>query len=214
MPFGLTGTLFAILLASGVLSVIAGVAYFAGWNLWTDYRDGGSTTLDAASNFVTAGDAASNIASIGQTPIFVLLVIWTNFAYKAVLSRKPTLIAWSSGWAIGGWFIPFANLVIPKLVINEIDRISHESLIEPVGDQWKSQNRTGVSDAWWILFVIGIIPGASATVIASEWPEYLWFGAIGLVVLGAGSIFGAITILRFGRRLLEPQHESAVTSAP
>ncbi len=61
----------------------------------------------------------------------VLLMVWLNLAYKAGQSRGAIDRTWSSGWTVGAWFIPFANLAIPKLVVNEVDRMSRLELTEP-----------------------------------------------------------------------------------
>ena len=93
----------------------------------------GRKTLDSLRNAAGAGLFGILLAVV----VAILAIIWTNQAYKSAMSRGVTGNKWSSGWAVGGWFIPFANYVIPKLVINEIDRMSRTELSEPITDTWK-----------------------------------------------------------------------------
>jgi Domain of unknown function (DUF4328) len=46
----------------------------------------------------------------------------------------------SPGWAIGGWFIPFANFVIPYQV---------------VADLWRGRGRRRTTLTWWLAWIVG-----------------------------------------------------------
>lgn len=101
---------------------------------------------------------------------------------------------------MGGWFIPFANLVIPKLVFNEIDRMSLAELSpEPIGAEWKSKPRTVVGDMWWVLYVAGTIGGFAAGYITDV--NGLILVAAIYMVIGVGFFLGAATIRQVGQRL-------------
>lgn len=200
---GLTGTLFGFQLATGVLAVIAGTLYFATYGLWLDFREGGDTRLVDVVDLANVSDGAAGIALISGLVVFILLVIWLNHAYKAAAFRGAESQAWSSGWAVGGWFIPLANFVIPKLVINEVDRMSRPELVEPIGTTWRSQRRTTVSDLWWVFYIAGIIVSQVGTAIDDV--EALWIEALGYMIIGTGFILGAVTIRTIGQRLRPPR---------
>ena len=50
----------------------------------------------------------------------VVFLIWLNRSYKNLLALRPSFLRFSSGWAVGWWFIPFANLVRPFQVVREV----------------------------------------------------------------------------------------------
>ncbi len=83
-------------------------------------------------------------------------VVWLFRTSKALGAREPEDRRWSPGWSIGGWFIPFASLVIPKLVVGEIERLAAVPYRGvPIGDAWKSVRRSRLGDLWWLLWVAG-----------------------------------------------------------
>lgn len=50
----------------------------------------------------------------------VVFLIWLNLSHKNLLALRPAFLRFSSGWAVGWWFIPFANLVKPFQVVREV----------------------------------------------------------------------------------------------
>src|SRR4051812_8017205 len=55
---------------------------------------------------------------------FVVLVLWMYRAHKASQLLWTGQRRWRVGWTLGGWCIPLAQFVIPKLVLNEIEQIA------------------------------------------------------------------------------------------
>ena len=139
----------------------------------------------------------------------ILMIVWTNQAYKAAEARGAIGRRWSSGWAVGAWFIPFANLVIPKLVINEIDRMADERLEEPIGTAWQQSRRSPLSDWWWGLYVAGSLLMGGASNGADEYAGG-WLAAtgVGFLVLASAGVLGAIFLRSLGRRLQRPHYSS------
>lgn len=199
---GLTGTLFGFLIGGSGLAALGSALYFATFGLWSDWNDLGSTTLD---DLITMWDTASVTVSFFYLTYVVtgiLMIIWFNQAYKAAESRGATGNRWSSGWAVGGWFIPFANLVIPKLVVNEVDRMADTDLQEPIGETWTASRRSTASDWWWILYVVGLIVAQATWGLADEFGSgWLLATSIGFGILAVSGVFGAIFVRSLGRRL-------------
>jgi len=48
----------------------------------------------------------------------VAWMVWWVRAYRAASDRRA--LRYAKGWAIGGWFVPFANLVVPKRVADDL----------------------------------------------------------------------------------------------
>jgi hypothetical protein len=191
-------------IAAGVLFALAGVVYFVTWGLWTDFQDGGSSSLGDVVDMAEVGDTFSVFGILLAVVVAILAIIWTNQAYKSAMSRGVTGNKWSSGWAVGGWFIPFANYVIPKLVINEIDRMSRTELSEPITDTWKPLKRTAISDWWWGLQIVGLTVaniGDSMLFDGSGSLNGLVVSSFGYTAAGAAFILGGVTIRTIGTRL-------------
>jgi len=90
----------------------------------------------------------------------VLVMAWTYRASKALDARGPIGRRWRGAWTVGAWLIPFANLVLPKLVFDEIEKIAQVPFGNvPVGDAWREYSRFQLGDLWWLLWLGGVIPG-------------------------------------------------------
>ena len=156
--------------------------------------------------------------SVGLTGLFglcamvlaVLTIIWWYQAYQAVERTGVTGRSWSAGWAIGGWFIPAANLIIPKLVLNEIDRGSAAAEADSL--EWRRRPLLTTANWWWGCFVAGSILLGAGTGITGDQVERgivdaglyrsgLWLTAIGIAVQVAAALFAAASIRVFGSRL-------------
>ena len=104
---------------------------------------------DDADTFVSVVVLALLVCSV---TIFVLLIIWMWRVAKNAELTGRTQPRFGPGWAIGGWFIPLASLVIPVLVMQDLWRASDPAV--PRGDPvWR--RRPGSAPAgmrpamWW-----------------------------------------------------------------
>jgi hypothetical protein len=88
----------------------------------------------------------------------VLVIIWLYRARKNLDAFPEASPSMGAGWAIGGWFIPFANLVIPGRVMASVVR---DSL--PGG-------RVGLVWTWWITWIVG--NGLEGALTASDQAEF------------------------------------------
>lgn len=50
----------------------------------------------------------------------VLFLVWLYRAHSNLYALMPTHLEFSSGWTVGWWFIPFANLVKPFQAVREV----------------------------------------------------------------------------------------------
>ena len=57
---------------------------------------------------------------LGLFGSWIFFLVWLNRAYKNLNALKPSYLEFSSGWAVGWWFVPFANLVKPFQVVREV----------------------------------------------------------------------------------------------
>jgi hypothetical protein len=124
---------------------------------------------DLLNGNVTAGDfgtrrddanrvvgAATGIMLLLGFVIFVLFVIWLWRAAKnnEALGRVGARLG--PGWAIGGWFIPFANLVIPLLILQDLWRGADSQA--PRGDPgWRARRGSALIGWYWAAYLVSFL---------------------------------------------------------
>ena len=210
---GLTRSTAGFLWGTSGLYLIAAAAfvwYLFVWNDWAGQRSPSAAVVQSTTETEATAFGFLSIAVIGYLVTAIIFITWFFQAYRAAASRGAGGRTWAAGWAIGGWVIPFANFVIPKLVMNEVDRMSNpEAGDPPIDDRWKSLSRLEASDTWWGLFLLGAI----TTAIGSNWLPYAdvksasYATAVIILACGmaatAGSGFAAGKMVRaIGDRLL------------
>jgi hypothetical protein len=88
----------------------------------------------------------------------IVMVVWSFKAYRATERLRPAYPSWSAGWAVGGWFIPLAGAIIPKLVLNEVERLATAPRTAgQVDPSWREQSTSALGWLWWIAFVIATL---------------------------------------------------------
>lgn len=168
-------------------------------------EDAFALDFSALADLQDADDAVAGtggIALLLGLAVFVLVIIWLWRASKnlEVLGRfRPTL---GPGWAIGGWFIPFASWVLPAIVLTDAWRGSDPTVA--VGDpQWKRARPSGVFWLWWLSYVAGwllLVIGGGFTNEAGDYETYADFRSgnafqlAGSIVLGTGAVFAALFV--------------------
>lgn len=87
---------------------------------------------------------------------------WGRDAANNVRAFGAQGLTWSPGWAIGGWFIPYANYVIPFLVLREIWRATEAPLLQ--GRDWRQVPVPSWTGWWWGLWVASSVVPAMLVV--------------------------------------------------
>jgi hypothetical protein len=108
-----------LLIATGVWFAIGFVAALRAWSSLGDVGVGatsGGDPLTAAEAYA----AASFFASLLMLLTGVVFIVWM-FRYwgQVRILRSSERPRHGRGWTIGGWFVPFANLWIPKQIIDD-----------------------------------------------------------------------------------------------
>lgn len=141
-------------------------------------------------------------------PTGVVFIVWF---YRARVNAEvfvPGGQRKGRGWAIGSWFIPIANLWIPRQIAVDI----WEASIQRTSDGSVRQASYGVLNAWWTLWVATVIldRGASRMYLRAEEPEELREAAVVLIVSDLVQIAAAVLAIVFVRRLSAMQHTKAL----
>ena len=84
----------------------------------------------------------------------VLYLMWLHRAYKN-LQALGQQTDYSPGWAVGYWFIPFINLVMPYKIVNELYEKSN----------FQGNNSSSIVAIWWLTYILSGIIGWMANKI-------------------------------------------------
>ena len=126
--------------------------------------DAAQKYLDSARTSTDEDDFLASVAITGiagfitvaaTIAILVLSMIWL---YRIVgnhraIGRQTT---WSTGWAIGGWFVPpLVVYAVPMLVLRESWKAS-DAAVPPGDDRWRQIPVNPIVYVWWVLY--GLAP--------------------------------------------------------
>jgi len=138
----------------------------------------------------------------------IATVLWTRRAYRNLAGLDVHAKRLAPGWATAGWFVPGANLIVPKAIVDYTWRASEPRAASD--GEWRSPIPT-VNHLWWICTLValpimalafmelsalgttppsllGDIHAARATLVLLAVAELLVLFAAGLFVRTLGSI--------------------------
>lgn len=206
---GLISTLRGFLYATAAASLAGAIAAFNESKLVAGFFGGDRGSLPRLADAEEVAEAVLAVFSLAALVTGILAVIWWYQAYRVVEASGTTGRKWSSGWAVGGWFIPFANLIIPKLVLNEVERVL--TATEEGATEWRHRRISATTNWWWALFVIGAVVFAAGLGMsdgqldgdfAFDADLYLLgvrTTALGMAVSTAAALVGAAAMKPLGR---------------
>ncbi|MCX5403256.1 DUF4328 domain-containing protein [Streptomyces sp. NBC_00335] len=152
-PRGLSIATIVLLSVSGAYALLlAGAGLYVRSVLESGrYPDAG--TADS----LTPPDALMALAALIQIPLLLatagVFITWFYLAHKTAKAFRPDTATRSSGWAIGGWFIPFGNLVIPVRVARETWEASRQ--LSPNGSDRPTS--TAFITWWWLMWILSLL---------------------------------------------------------
>ncbi|MDH2391835.1 DUF4328 domain-containing protein [Streptomyces sp. HNM0663] len=137
----------------------------------------------------------------------VLFIIWFFRVRKNAGVFAPGLMTRGPGWAIGAWFIPIANLWLPRGIAVETWRASRPDAHAPD----HSQPHTSLN-LWWTAWVVTLVFGRYASRIydRAETAEEIRHAAGLAAVSCLLDIVAAVLAVLFVRRLTAMQHAKAL----
>ena len=108
-----------------------------------------SEALDAEN--VRGGFSA--VFVIGTLVTAVLWALWVQRARVNATALGAAGQRQTDGMAVGGWFIPLANVVIGKLMLNDLWRANDPTV--PSGYRIEGRPVSGLVNTWWVLWMVG-----------------------------------------------------------
>jgi hypothetical protein len=204
---GITTALTWLFVAHIAFMTVLIIGVFNHLRVLSDNESGGLVTDTKAVNDSNALAGSMIILSgLVSIAIFVLLIIWLYRAAKnneALGRLNPRL---GPGWAIGGWFIPLANFVIPFIVMDDVWRGADPSIAW--GDPgWRRSSTLGAIWAWLVTAVIWYVPSTIASSggdVRADEPDKVrrndTLRIIGAVSAILAAVFAIIVIRRIAAR--------------
>jgi hypothetical protein len=116
--------------------------------------------VDGTAGFPEVDGADHSLKQAQDVLIVVVLITATLFVIWLWRLRKdagvfhPGLQRMGQPWVIAGWIIPFANLVIPYLVVSDV---AAASVGGPPGPTSWNPRRPGIVKVWWTLWVVAFV---------------------------------------------------------
>jgi hypothetical protein len=220
---GLTYTTFGALVGTSLIYLAYTVATI-GYLLNYTGIGAANAGITAQADFVTPAEdlyfIALGFAGLATLATAGLFITWAHLAYRAASSRGATGTNWSAGWAIGVWFIPLANLVLPKLVLGEVERMSHPAAGNPpIDDRWMRSPVSVLGRVWWILFVCAYVISSISlaaqglTLDASVFERWVMIEIVAGVLYVIAAALGALYVQEIGGRLSRPVSIPTTTAA-
>lgn len=135
-----------------VLNIIFSFGHIMFSDRTIDLDDGESASVA----FVLIG-----LVSLLHIPLFlatiVFFLIWLHRAFNNLSALRAGNLEFSPGWAVGWWFVPFANLVKPYQVMSELWNESDPDF-DPDGSFLSSAvGAPPLVGWWWALFIVSNI---------------------------------------------------------
>jgi hypothetical protein len=168
-----------------------------GWPEWGfDLEDG--------EGFIPIGVTVIGLLALLEIPLRLILIIvfliWLYKAYSNLTPLQGQSLQFSPGWAVGWWFIPFANLVKPFQVVREVYNESDPDFDPDSSFMHVPAGTPFVIGVWWAAFLLSgfayrisnSLYGDGDLPASSDFAVVLLFGA----VFGAGAALLAAYIVR------------------
>lgn len=98
------------------------------------------------------------IIALLRIPLFittiVFFLIWEYRAFNNLSALKARNLQFSPGWAVGWWFIPFANLIKPFQVMRELWNESDPEYDADFGFLSVSVGAPTIMGFWWAFWLL------------------------------------------------------------
>ena len=186
-----------------------------------DIDDAGYTfrILERADDADSFASGAAVLLLAGMLGTAVCFIVWMWRAAKNNEALGRTGARFGPGWAIGGWFIPIANLVIPFLMMQDLWRGSDPST--PRDDhQWRASGASTLVGWWWATVVatsiLRIVAGGGSSDderhSLDEIRRSNRFALVGAVITIAAAVLATRVVRSLTDRqeeCLRAQHDSA-----
>ncbi|MEV8456727.1 DUF4328 domain-containing protein [Streptomyces sp. NPDC052095] len=198
--------LLSVVAAADVLAVAAGanMRRLITTGMADDFASVSDEEADLADNLYAGAGGLQTLAFLATAVVF--LIWFHRVRHNAEIFDRSTQ-PMRPGWAIGGWFIPIANLVLPRRIAGGIWTASAQTNTD---GSWRHVPAT-VMNLWWGVWICSLLLSrfAQRRYLAAESSQEI-VDAAGLVMAtDALDIVAAVLAVLFVRKLTRMQGERA-----
>jgi hypothetical protein len=214
---GIATALTVALLLAALASIVAGIAFLNRASFVDDVNRLNLSDAEAKDDAVRSGIGFFFL-------MFVIVgVLWLigQFRHAKNAERLRGSLGLGPGWAIGGWFIPFGNFVLPGMQLHQAAKASDPDL--PPGRPWKEGRSQALVLVWALVFDLSALcfsigsstrPSTDELVLGtkdfSDFANADRAAAFGMF----GYALAAVIAVFMVRTLAERQERAAATIAP
>ncbi|MCP3753667.1 DUF4328 domain-containing protein [Streptomyces sp. TBY4] len=208
-PEGLATALTVLLSAIGGISLVLSGAGLYRSGLQDDLVSGpsaeASESLSGLDSLTIPLDFLHDVLYLATAVVFV---VWFHRVRCNGQVFRPDGFTQSAGWAIGGWFIPFANLFFPYRTARQ----TWDASTQYAPDGTHRQVSGSPVVAWWLAFVVSAVLDrvASRQYIAALSHEALSDAAAFMAAAELSVAAAALLAVLFVRKLTAMQRVKAV----
>jgi hypothetical protein len=203
------GLAMATAILMGILTVLNGLTALSAFAAAGSIESGGLLSGGGASVMMFSGVAV--LSSVVGLAVIVVYLIWIYRAYSNLRALNTGFLGkFTPGWAVGWWFIPFANLVMPYQVVREL---YVNSAPAPTENGYPQMPNASIVGLWWAAFILrGVLSwgsglGGGRSISSLESTLY-WAGVTEILAVIAGIL--CIVIVR---RIDRNQEATAAANA-
>lgn len=146
---------------------------------------------------------------IVQITLIVLFCMWVHRIHRNLPSLGAQKLEFTPGWAVGWYFIPFANLVQPLRAAKEAWKASDPEVEKEPNTTWKSGSVPGLISAWWVFYIVKNTLTGSATHLSwgAETIDSIIAANYMYIISDLANITAALLAIFFVRKLTQRQEE-------
>lgn len=138
------------------------------------------------------------VIALLMVPVYVATIvtflIWLNRSYKNLEPLRASYLKFSSGWAVGYWFIPILALFRPFQVVREIWWESDPEI--PDGQLFLTESLHGAPTymgVWWGFWLVSNVANRFASnAFDSHRPEDVFVGGVVIIIACALTMVAAV----------------------
>ncbi|MFD4278893.1 DUF4328 domain-containing protein [Streptomyces cyaneofuscatus] len=209
-PVGLSWAVTALLgtvIATDLVAIVSGLHLRSAWQSFAA-ADYAAVQLGRVQSAARLHDTLTDVQSAVFLVTGILFILWFHRSRRNAEVFDPSVQKMGPGWAVGGWFVPVANLWFPYRVADGIWTGS-----APIGPEG---GRTAVPRAplnfWWALWIATLLTDRITAYVqdTSMEPEQQAHALALVAAADALEIAAAVLAILFVRALTRMQVERAV----
>src|SRR5687768_4168 len=147
--------------------------------------DGGVSTAEGE-----ASDARMAMIGVFQMVAFwscaIAFLSWLHRANRTTRSFGTAYMEFTPAWAVGWWFVPFANLIRPFQAVSEVWKTSSPRSTDATS--WQAESTPPLLYAWWTFWLLGnFVANAYLRLSIRSWNEPTMDDLLMMTRVGIGS---------------------------